>query len=671
VEQFVLKEKLKEMIGNRQVLAALFYTFNFDPRFFENYVMPLFVPGKDFRDEVIHNKILWRNCLKEGIVPPVTVYCDYFVKDNTEAPSLGYEIYCIKMPAAKGSICNFHPKHIFILVKDDKGNESMILVTGSGNLGPSGWCENFECFSIEEITSNKTVPNKTTTNIVQNIISWTGGLVRPGNLTEAETLIDNYLRYVDFNKPYFNSLNQSFRDFLNEQVFIKDSVTEVEIASPYFSNDISLIEYLKTEKNIKKIKCLIPTLRNNEIQLNKETFIKFSEAGINWCFWEKYIQNDKVQNRNTEVRKLHAKIYRFHGEFKTYTIIGSVNFTNPAWTGYTNRNNKANIESAWLYVDNGTGQRLLKSAGELNPDHFRFKEMEDPENTNAGTFANREVPDIDFTINWKTKELTVKAKLDPTGCSFKNILRDEALKHGTHEIELSPADLRILTSNTLIEVSQKLKKETVIRVYYPRQLNIEMKPLDFKLSATNILRYWDFLEDDYSRELLTRNLAERTTDESGVVDEENIERKSLLNEMAAHFSGLVKLEKYLFPDYIQNKSERREKFRQLKYYLLSENIDTLSFYIEDLKNQSSQSKIQKSFFWMIIQIVLANFYIKAAKWMYRHDIVKEEWKPFKNDIALKNYDLRKLVKEVAREINCPDIKLRWVEEQLARNYESD
>ncbi len=50
MEQFILKEKLKEQIGNRKVIAALFYTFNFDPKFFENYIMPLLYQRKKVKN---------------------------------------------------------------------------------------------------------------------------------------------------------------------------------------------------------------------------------------------------------------------------------------------------------------------------------------------------------------------------------------------------------------------------------------------------------------------------------------------------------------------------------------------------------------------------------------------------------------------------------------------
>lgn len=663
MEQYILKEKIKEALGNRQVLAALFYTFNFDPRFFENYVMPLFVPGKNFRDEVIHNKILWRSCLKEGLIPPLAVFCDYFAKDNTEAPSLGYDIYCIKTPSAKGSICNFHPKHIFILLMDERGEESLLMITGSGNLTPGGWCENFECFSFLEIKKNKIFPNKSTTNILQDIIVDTSNLANLSKFLLAEELIYDFLRYVDFNKPYFNSLNQSFPDFIEENIILKEAIKEVEIVSPYFSNDTKIIDYLQS-KGIKKIKCLIPTLRDNEIQLDEETFKRFENAGIRWSYWRKYNQDGKDYNRNSELRNQHAKIYRFIGDRRIYTVIGSVNFTNPAWAPYTSKNNKANIESAFLYIEEN-GIPLLNAPVNLNTEYFRFIRKESLENGDVSDFINRNPPDIEFIIDWKTKTLNVKAKNITEGCYFKNILLEERVSNGSDTKDLLPVDIKLLTKNAMIQIAQPLEGEVIIHSYYPQQTNIEIKPLDFRLDATAILKYWEYLDDEFQHELLTRKIAERATDESGIVDENAIERKLLLNEMAAHFSGLVKLEKHLFPDHIQTKGDRKEKFKAIKYFLLSENIDTIPYYLEDMGNKMAEDKIFKSFYWMAAQIVIVNFYTKAYNWAYRSDIDKDEWRTFKKDILQKNDALKISASLVTGNISMLESKQQWVINQLA------
>lgn len=669
MEQFVLKEKLKEIIGNRQVVAGLFYTFNFDPRFFENYVLPLFVGNRsnDFSNEIIHNKIIWRTCIKEGLVPPVTVYCDYYAKDNTEAPSLGYEIYCVKIKAAPGKICNFHPKQIFILLKDQNNYESLVVVTGSGNITPSGWCENFEGFSIQELGGNKARPNRVITNHLQDCISGMGRLAGQGYFTKAEELIDYFLRYEDGGHKYFNSLYQSFPDFIEEH--IPEDVTEVEIVSPYFSNDTLLIEYLKTERGIRKIKCLIPTLKDNEIQLCKETFLKFKEAGIEWSRWAKLKVNDKTYDRASDVRNSHAKIYRFHSNIKTYTIVGSINFTNPAWGKYKNQNNQANIESAWLYIENTLGPRLLRPAGDLNPTHFRFIEKEDLENNEAAQSTNRHAPEIEFAVDWSLKHLEARVKHITGSCSFKSLLSNQSLTKGTFHFGLSQQDIKALTKNTFVEIVQNSNGQITIHCYYPRQLNIDLKPLDFRLSTINILQYWDYLGDNYYNEAISRSLAEKITDESGIIHEDKVETKSLLNEMAAHFNGLIKLEKFLFPEQIVTKTSRREQFKTIKHFLLSESIDTLPFYLENLITQAKDQPNQKSFLWMIIQIVLTNIYYKGGRWPYKRDVAPQEWKAFKNELSRKTQQLRGLASEISKDMKCPEKNLKWVEQQLMSNYD--
>jgi hypothetical protein len=670
MEQFVLKEKLKEKIGDRKVLAALFYTFNFDPRFFENYVMPLLVPGKDFRDEVIHNKILWRNCVKENIIPPIAVYCDYFAKDNTEAPSLGYEVNCVKMPAAKGHICNFHPKHIFILLKDNKYGNCLLMVTGSGNLTPNGWCENWECFSIEEIWQNKNMPNRTSKIVLQNTLIGISNLASAAYFSEAEIEIENFLRKVDdFEGNYFNSLHESFKDFLNTNVFEKDKITEVEIISPYFSNNADLVKYLKDEIGIHHIRCLLPITQTNEVQMSKDVFDLFSKSGINWCQWAKYSQHYKSIDRNKELRNNHAKIYKFYGEKNTYTIVGSINFTNPAWASYKKRNNKANIESGYIYVEKNNPIRLLKKIPNINPDYFTFIDKEDLENQELLSNTNREAPDIEFTINWKTSELTVHAKGLTKAYFFSNIQTSNPIKPGKNIVTLSGEDLRTLSSNTLIEVMHKQMDKEYVYVYYPKQLNINMKPFDFKLSTIDVLRYWDFLDDDYRTQAITRSIAERLTDESGIIDDFSVNEKSLLNEMAAHFNGLFKLEKYLFSNSIKGKPKPKEVFNKIQYFLLSENVDTIPFYIENIKQQLTQNKVQRSFVWMVIQIIIKNLYAKAAKWPYKSSVDNSIWIKFKQDISHKYKAYNNTSYEIIDSLDIPNDKLTWIEEQLKESYE--
>ena len=653
MQQFVFKEQIREAIAGRKVTAALFYTFNFDPRFFENYLMPLFVPEKTFRDEAIYNKILWRHCQKEGLIPPITVYCDFFAKDNTTAPSLGYQIHCVRTPAAPGYTCNFHPKHIFLLLQ--QGNEqSLLLITGSGNITVSGWCENFEGISIQEFPKNNSRPKMVQTNHLQDIIRENAGLRSfTSALSEAEEAICNFLRYVDFDsKQYFSSLKQSFKTFLEEQVFHNDKISEIEIISPYFSDDTSLLCYLQKQAPI--VKCLVPLTRQYEIQLAKHTFLKLQENGLVWCEWELY----REHNRNNEVRNLHAKIYRLQGKNRTYTIIGSVNFTNPAWKKYSSSRNEANIEAAWLYIENR--QSPLLKPKQINTDAYRFIDKENQDQA-AGAFAERNIPEIDFVLNWKLETLKIQVRSQAKDFFFYNISKDTPVTKGNSQVRLSSNDIKKLTRNTLIEIVHKAADgATTVFCYYIQQEDIAAKPLDFHLDAIQILKYWALLGDEYAQESAIQAIAESATDESGIVEENRLPGKTLLNEMAAHFNGLIKLEQHIF-----NQSAKNIP-RIVHYYLLSENIDTLPYYLKDLKAQLTDKKILQSFYWMILQIIQTNFYDHALKKV--KTLRSDEYQSLMKELRDRKKILNKTTDQVAEEIKMTDGQKHWIMKQLSEKY---
>ena len=55
MEELILIKKLEESLRGRKVVAALFYTYNFDSRFFENYLLPIFFSGVPFNNNEIQN----------------------------------------------------------------------------------------------------------------------------------------------------------------------------------------------------------------------------------------------------------------------------------------------------------------------------------------------------------------------------------------------------------------------------------------------------------------------------------------------------------------------------------------------------------------------------------------------------------------------------------------
>jgi hypothetical protein len=649
MEKFTLHNKLKDLIGNRSVQAAVFHTFNFDPEFFENYVMPLLVHGVDFGSEAIRNRILWRRLEKDGKIPPITVLCDFYAKDNTKAPGLGYDIHCVKMQVPKGNIANFHPKNIFLLL-DDK---TLLWVSGSGNITPSGWCENIECFNFREFKDWKRNPNTARQNELQTLIRKAAG---GRDLSEAEKSIVNTLSYLDEVSDMYSSYEQSFHDFIQQIILPEDEIKRIDIVSPYFSHEPTLVNKLR-EMGIEEINCLIPTRRDNEVMLEEAIFDAYGAAGIQWSLW----QNKAL---NKEVRNLHAKIYRFYGQKHTYTFTGSVNFTQAAWKGVASA---GNAECGILEKEKTGSNTLLQPQSDIDKTKLNFQKVTSEENPEENPLVGRSAPEIDFVIDWQERKLSYLAhNLQRKAWKFADILESTAIKERDQKLYLNDDNIKLLAKNTLIKIVEHTTGKAEEYAYYPKQLGIANKPLGFALRGVDILQFWLLLEKpDYEVTQYLERKAQELTDESGIVNENRLNSGSILNEMAMHYAAISKLEKHL----LESKGNKKEHAQKLIYFLTSENIDTVPFYLQALKKQVEQGSLLKSLYWMILQVSIIMI-DKAYGW-FKHN--SSEHERFAGSIQHLERIKKAYVKE-AKEISSQIYGLtadkeKWIIKHLRKNHE--
>ncbi|MBX2889735.1 MAG: hypothetical protein KF734_02295 [Saprospiraceae bacterium] len=616
MEQHLLKTQLRDAIGSKKVSAAAFFTFNFDPVFFENYVLPLLTPRPDhFSDSTIANQVLWREVLRLGEMPEVTVYCDFHAKNNAEAPALGYEVRCLRLPEASNTICNFHPKHLFILLEDD----SLIVLTGSGNITPAGWCQNVEAFHLQKISKTAWQrPFTQQTNFLQRQFRSLCSLLNLPPSKAEQTINDRSLRYFSddtlsgaIRAAYFSSLFEPFSAFLDREVFKKAKIERAEIISPFFSNDTDCLDLLH-KKGVAQIRFLLPTALNDEILMDKVAFEQHSKKGVSWHRWA----NGDLNNRHN-----HAKIYRFYDERNVFSIIGSVNFTVPAWGAFIlEKRNRANWETAVLFTEKTSNMQHLLAEREEDTSAMRFVSKSDLENSSGflEERARRNAPDLKFTLDWKAKELHVQfLEKSRSNLCFKGILNENQL-FKNDRIALEAPLLRRLAKNCLIEVLETVDGLKHTHFYYPEQKNFEHRPLPFRLTAASILQCWDKLGDTGLALALSIRLAENTDDDTGELGSGALDRPSLLNEWAQHFNGLVKLERSLFAEK-RLMREREEQDKNISWYLLHKSFDTLPTYLDELRDQYEEGKIYGTFYWTVLQIVSQNFYEAAAERLGRSD----------------------------------------------------
>lgn len=658
MEQQVIIEKLKESINSRKVVAAVFYTFNFDAHLFENYVLPSFLPDVHFTDIEIQNSILWRRYANE--LPPVTVYCDFHAKSN-DAPTLGYTVKTIDIKSKNGNKHCFHPKNSFILLDDG----SLLVMTGSNNLSFKGWCINVEGVSIFELKSGEYFPYKLKSEIRKFLLSIPN--FNGSELSVAELKVLNFLnqrKHTEHNdKRFYNSISINFEKLLNELMLENDNrpFSRIELISPYFSNCDDFVKKSLgySEKGI--IYCLIPYNATNIAEISETKYYEFEKEGL---VWSRMLEtnNDKVFRFN------HSKIYRLKGIKQMFTIVGSTNYTKAGWKD----EDHGNVESAIVYSEPVSIWEDWLTKHE-NPE-IQFLESTSDEIATDGRY---DVPDLNFQLDWLEKKLSYtnlkKNYNNKFFCGTINLpSRNYVIEEGKNEITLNDNQLDELAENSTIKVHEY----TTLRefYFYPQNINIECRPYSAKLKLNDreLIELWQQVsikEQDKNEisELLDKFLSTRFDNEGEYLDKKGIS-KSTLNMIASHINAIIKLEERLFV--IPTKKTEFGKSREIiDYYLFTANIDTIVGYRKLLKEMLKENSILSGVVWFLLNLLLIQFYDekKISKIYTCLEVSKERnWAEI---IKKTNNEISDEIKSIKKNIRPDEINeklYKWVFNQIKK-----
>lgn len=599
MNQLVIIERLKEQINGRKVIGCVFYTFNFEVTFFENYLLPVFLPHVPFSDNEIQNKILWRQYARS--LPPVTVYCDFHAK-GPDAPSLDYKVIPIDLKRNEGRKPCFHPKISFILLED----WSMIVLIGSCNLSKGGWCTNKEVVSVIELKNKIYLPHDYKLNL-KKFFEAVFGLSGEKEYSLAEKKVNEFLKSslytdegenrIDFYNPFLINFTRKLHQIWalnNEEPF-----EHIEIISPYITQGDSII--IETFKYVEKGNLLLTTPYSeiNTADITEKNYKKFEETGITWA---KFIEPGKEKG----FRFNHSKIYRFKGNKYMHTILGSVNFTEAAWNGVKNN---GNVESAVIYTEPAENWKPW-----LTPDDNHDIEFAEKQGDETASDTRKDAPNISFVLDWYNKTLSYHLKA--TGEVSGKVLLDgdtgTILQKGKKIIiDLTPEWIEILSLNSII----RIRYNGEIFYFYPEQIGIESKPLSLQLKMTDqeLLKLWKniSIKDEKKSQisdLIETYIREKTDKEGDLIDDES-NTKRTINLMASHISALINLEKIIYniPPLVREYDAAKELFN---YYLYTHNVDTLKGYREMLLSMYKDEDLLPGFYWVLLEIIKKDFYNK-------------------------------------------------------------
>jgi len=654
MSQYVIIEKLKDAIDNNKIKAAVFYTFNFDARFFENYILTTFLPHVNFSDNEIQNSILWRKYATD--LPDVTVYCDFHAK-NTEAPNLNYNVNTVDIPLSGGHKACFHPKVSFVLLDNDE----LIVLTGSNNLTQGGWCTNKEIVGIKKLQNGVFFPNKLKHELWNFLKTTNANNV--GEFGKAEEKINSFfwkrLHTEESEFKFYTSSNSTFYNFLLS-ILIDNNESEFEqfeVISPYLSTGISLVQQLQNIVAAGALYMNVPYMATNEADITEDNYYNYRANGVKWS---------KLKEGETEkiFRFNHSKVYRFKTSGKAYTVVGSVNFTDAAWRG-TKEN--GNVETAMIFEEEKKHWKPLLEEYENSDIVFPNQQSDETE-----TEHRYDAPNFKFELNWQKKTLSY---YNDEKFNFKGLIlfntRNIILKTGGNRIKLDENIINDLVNNPIIKIKQYHTQQELF--YYPLQIGVESKPIPHKLRLKDgeLIELWkkvSIKEEDKSE---ISNLIEKyidlRLDKEGELVNDDLKTKSTLNMMASHISALIRLEERIFT--VPNKKrENKKAVELLNYYLFVSNIDTLSGYVNLLDEMYNEKQILPAVSWFLLNLLLKDFYDKRKiKEFYKsidsNSMVDEINVKTEGVVDEINIKMAKLKKELKNDKVSMEL-LKWIKSEL-------
>jgi hypothetical protein len=579
----VLSEHLQDLIGGRQLVAAVFITFQFDPGFFEHEVLPVLIDVP-----LSHSEKVRLVQLEDALRPHagrIAVYYDAngLVVGSSGSAKLDFQRVPMRHPTGI-----FHPKNVFLLLEDKEADESgyhprsLVIGALSANLTRAGWWENVEAAHFEQIyEGEKTLLREDLRGLFRQL------KIRAHSESShvAIDFLQSFLKDIEarslrstsglLHSRFFTG-REAFTDFLDEAAGDRLRGAYLEIISPYFDDvaECKPLEALIERFAPKAVRIFLPRTRSGEAAVNEKLFNSIRKrAEIEWArLPEGLLRLGKT--KDSANRFVHAKIYRFFTQKpkRELCFVGSVNLTSSA------HQHGGNWETGLLVdCDCHRTPDFWLIADVTRPKVFVGSSQTDPAATGGTPLTLRFFWDTHVAkAFWDAPSSSPRLKLESRGIAVGELA------------PLSSATWTKISDEIASKLEEVLRETSFITVYgytdTPALLLVQEEGMSHKpslvlqLSATDILRYWALLSTEQRSEFLETHAPVQALLGEGA--DLVVARKALAGEETFfnRFAGFFHAFNSLDREVREQLAARRN--REAQYRLFGKKYDSLGTLIE-------------------------------------------------------------------------------------------
>lgn len=589
IPQNVLFDELRRFIGARVVRAAVFMTFQFDPKFFETQILPVL-----FDQSLSHADSVRLMQLEEALrqLEGVAVYYDArALAANAEPARLDYAR--IGLTRATGY---FHPKNVFLLMHDvEAKTDSLVLVTLSANLTQAGWWENVEVAHIEEIAAGAA---STLRDDLMSLLNRIKSEDRMSSDHQALERIHEFVRHQTYPaakrirngrwQPHLYRWQESIPEFLSR---FELEGYNLEIISPYFDDtaQATTLTTLLDQLAPKETRVYLPFGKDGAALCHQTFFERVAEIRkVQWgrlpaalVYWA---QQDKALP--TE-RFVHAKVYRFWNREREIVFVGSANLT-----GAAHQSGRGGNFETGILIESETNERPTWWLEPIptRPAAFRIEATEE-------AIADALMPHVALEFDWANKTLRYFWESDDRIHPTEAVVSAQ----GVEQFRIAPVQYdqwcglpveaaerleMLLKSTSLVEIQTAGMESFRILV---REQGMAHKPsLLMSLSAQDILQYWSLLTPEQREAFIAVRLPslDSETDLTALLPKmEPVE--SMFDRFAGIFYAFGQLERHV------RRALDEGRDAEAVYRLLGEKYDSLPALIQRVREETEGDRVNR------------------------------------------------------------------------------